>query len=109
VYELARRCGRLPLALRVAAEKADMRRLAAIGDRTAEFDAVAKAFWLLGLSPVTDLDRFGLAALVGADIGAAAALARRSTVRTCCNATSLVGGRCTICCVSTPPGASNAN
>ena len=36
---------------------------------------MAKAFWLLGLSPVTDLDRFGLAALVGADIGAAAALA----------------------------------
>jgi tetratricopeptide (TPR) repeat protein len=101
VLDLAQRCGRLPLALRVAAEQADLRRLATVADLTAEFDdglaaspdvtgdermslqavfswslrhlpdEVARAFWLLGLLPLTGIDRFGFAALAGIDAEAA--------------------------------------
>ena len=104
---LARRCGYLPLALRVAAEQVAFRPAATLaelvgelhdeamdglhvpGDERADLSAVfswslsrlpapdARAFHLLGLVPGSDVDVYGLAALAEVDLPEAQRLAAR--------------------------------
>jgi tetratricopeptide (TPR) repeat protein len=108
VHTLARRCGNLPLALRVAAEHAAARPTVTLADLVAELDEASdaldafgaagderadlrvvfswslrrlpapatRAFHLLGLIPGSDIDVYGLAALVGVELAEAERLAQ---------------------------------